>query len=270
MSANYDVSVLRLFLGEQSAAIWSDADLRNYVDLANMTVWKILSDAAPDITTYAYYITLGAAPNNSIIFPNAVSSVSSNQVIDATAGAGIGVPVSSVRVVYESKSPFANDGTDTYRKLKVKSGSGFYPVLENQNSLFNDLELPNLYQERMALFDYGTQSLTIHPAPSKNMTYTVELMTETPVYIKTSAGSTERTPLLTASADDNSNLLGVERFTGDDEKSVAFHAQQIVLYEAAYQASFVDKSLRREFAAERDRLLALVATPHTTSIDEAY
>ena len=36
------------------------------------------------------------------------------------------------------------------------------------------------------------------------------------------------------------------------------------------QASFVDKSMRREFATERDRLLALVATPPTISVDEAY
>jgi len=270
MSANYDVSTLRLFLGEHSASVWSDTDLRNYVDLANMTIWKILSDAAPELTTFSYYITLGAAPNNSIVFPNGVTSVSSNQVIDATAGAGIGIRVSAIRAIYQSKSPFANDGTDTYIKLKVKSGSGFYPVLENQNSLLNDLELPNIHQEKMAIFDYGTQSLTIHPAPSKDMTYTVELMTETPVYIKTSAGSTDRTPLLTQSADDNSNVLGIERFTGDDQKSIAFHAHQIVLYEAAYQASFVDKSMRREFATERDRLLALVATPPTISVDEAY
>ena len=270
MSANYDVSVLRLFLGEQSAAIWSDADLRSYVNLANMTVWKILSDMSPDLVTYPYYFKMGAAPNSSVTFNNSVSSVSANNVIDATAGAGVGVPVSSIRAVYESKSPFVGDGTDTYKKLKVKSGGGFYPVLENQNSLFNDLELPNIYQERMAIFDYGSQSLTVHPAPSKDMTYTVELITETPIYIKTSAGSSSRTPFITESADDDSNLLGAERFTGDDEKSVAFHAQQIVLYEAAYQASFVDKSMRREFAAERDRLLALLATPHTTSIDEAY
>ena len=43
-----------------------------------------------------------------------------------------------------------------------------------------------------------------------------------------------------------------------------------VMFDAAYQASFTDKSMRREFAAERDRLLALMATSSAMSIDEAY
>ena len=265
MGANLDVSVLRQILGEQSAAVWSDNDLRTYLELANITVWKILANRAPELVTYPNQFKIGTA--GSVDFALPLTTVT-DSVIDAS-DSGVNVPVASIQAVYESKSPPAATGKDTYRKLKVKTMAGAYPVLENSNSLFNDLELPNIYQERMAVFDYGKQSLNIHPAPSKDMTYMVQLITETPVYIRNGA-STQRTASITESSNDNSGLLGSERLSGETAKYIAAHAHPVVVYEAAYQASFVDKSMRREFADERDRILAIVIEPAPMSIDEAY
>lgn len=264
MGANLDVGVLRSFLGEHSESVWSDTDLRNHLNLANLIVWKILSDQAPDLVAYLYTFT---TDDENITFSNAVASVSSG-VIDATSGSGIGIPVASVRAVYESKSPLVS--TPSWRKIKVKTGGGLFPVFEGSNSIFNDLELPDLYQERIAIFDYGSQSLNIYPTLTKDMTYLVDLITETPIYIQDGAVTT-RTRWITDSDTDAAGFLGVERFYPDDDgKSVAHHCHLAVIYEAAYQASFVDKSMRREFGAERDRLLALLATQHTISVDEAY
>ena len=265
MGANLDVSTLRSILGEHSESVWSDNDLRSYLGLANLTVWKIISDMAPELVTYPYMFKVGSGGN--ISFANNVTTVT-DEVIDAS-DSGIGVSVASIRGVYESKSPPAAVGKETYTKVKVKTMSGAYPVLENSNTLFNDLEIPNLYQQRMAVFDYGTQSLTIHPPPSKDRTYMVQLITEAPVYIRNGA-TTQRTITITESSSDDSALLGVERLSGDSEKFIAPQAHHAVYYEAAYQASFVDKSLRREFGTERDRLLSLVLTPHTMTPDEAY
>lgn len=266
MGANMDVSVLRTFLGEQSSAVWSDADLRNYVSIANLTIWKILCDQAPGLVTYPYTFKVGGI-DASIGLMEDVSTVLGGDIIDADSGSGTGVRVASVLSVYEAKYPAG--GNASYKKLKIKTAQGPYPVLENSNSLFDDLEIPNFYQERMALFDYGTQSLTIYPAPGVAKTYLVSLITETPVYIL-AGDTTKRTAMVVDSSSNGSGPLGAERFDTQSTHSVAHHAHPAVIYEAAYQASFVDKSMRREFAAERDRLIAITSTPPPLSIDEAY
>lgn len=266
MGANMSVDIIRTFLGEQSSAVWSDNDLRNYMSLANLTIWKILCDQAPSLVTYPYTFKVGGS-GDSIQLMEDVDTVLPGQIIDADSGSGTGAMVASVLAVYEAKYPAGSN--PSFKKLKIKTGQGPYPTLENSNSLFDDLEIPNIYQERMAIFDYGTQSLTIHPAPGTAKTYIVELITETPVYIL-AGDSTKRTALIVDSSSDESNLLGSERFDNQSTVSIAFHAQQAVIYEAAYQASFVDKSMRREFAAERDRLIAITSTPPPLSIDEAY
>jgi len=122
----------------------------------------------------------------------------------------------------------------------------------------------------MAVFDYGSQTLQIHPKPSKDHKYLVALIPEAPIYIKTALDSAQRTSLVTQSISNDSELLGAERFTGDAGKTVAFHCHLAVHFDAAYQASFTDKSMRREFAAERDRLIGLMATSSVMSEDEAY
>jgi len=264
MGANLDVGVLRSFLGEHSESVWSDADLRGNLDIANTIVWKILSDQAPDMVAYNYLFKVGTS--GTITFTNAVTTVSSG-IIDASTS-GIGVPVSSVRAVYETKSPPGDN--PSYKKLKVKAIGGHYPVFESSNTIFDDLELPDIYQDRMAVFNYGAQEVILHPKPTKDKTYVIDLITETPVYIKSGA-TTTRTRFISQSNTDEAELLGVERFHPDDDgKAVAYQCHLAVIMEAAYQASFSDKSLRREFASERDRLIALTGSSHTTSIDEAY
>ena len=268
MGANLDVSSLRLFLGEQSAAIWSDNDLRTYLALANLTIWKILSDQAPDLTSYTYPIKIGPSGGYSAVTfttPIRITTIE-GETIDASTE-GIGAKVSGIRAVYETSSPVA--ANPSYKKLKVKTSHGHYPVLENSNSILADMELPNIYQDRVAIFDYGSQSLTIWPTLKKEMTYQVDLTTDGPLYIKSGA-TTTRTNFITEAYTDDSEFLGTERFWGNDGNTVAVYCHQLVLYEAAYQASFVDKAMRREFAGERDRLLALMATPGNTGLDEAY
>jgi len=263
MGANLDLTVIRNLLGEQSAAIWSDTNLRQFLSLANLTVWKIISDTAPHLVTFPYHFTLGNDVANVTMTDNVTSAP--GEVIAKESG--IGSRVSSVLSVYQTAS--SDLSSASWVKLKVKHASGQYPVFENSNSLLNDMELPNLYQEKTAIWDYGSQSLQIWPKPSKDHTYQVLLIPETPIYIKTGA-ATERTPDILSSNSDDSEFLGAERFAGDDDKAVAPHVGLAVILDAAYQASFVDKSMRREFAAERDRLLALMATPSAMSVDEAY
>lgn len=265
MSATINIEPLRRILGEHSESVWSDTDLRGFLDTSNLTVWKLICDQAPDLVTFPYYFILGG-DQNMVNFETVMTSATGGTVAK---NSGIGARVATVSAVYETSNT-SGDGNESWRKLDVKLGHGQFPVFENQNSLLNDLELPNIYQERMAVFDYGTQSLQIHPKPSSDHKYLVLLIPEAPIYIKTALDSAERTRFVTESISNDSELLGAERFTGDAGKTVAFHCHLAVHFDAAYQASFSDKSLRREFAAERDRLIALMATSSVMSIDEAY
>jgi len=263
MSATVNITPLRNILGEQSAAIWSDTDLRGFLNTSNLTVWKIISDQAPDLVTFPYHFTLGNDVSNVTMTSN-VTSVTGGVIAK---NSGIGSRVAGIMSVYETSS--SDLSSASWTQMKVKRGSGQYPVFENSNKLFNDLELPDVYQTRSAIWDYGSQSLQIWPKPSKDHIYQVMVIPEAPIYIKSGA-TTERTRWVTESNSSDSELLGAERFTGDDGNTVAFHCHMAVMFDAAYQASFTDKSMRREFAAERDRLLALMATSSAMSIDEAY
>jgi hypothetical protein len=263
MSANLDVTIIRRILGEHSESVWSDTELRQYLALSNLTVWKIISDTAPHIVTLPYHFTLGSDVANVTMTDN-VTSVTDEVIAKES---GIGSRVSAVLSVYQTAS--SDLSSASWVKLKVKNASGQYPVFENTNSLLNDLELPNIYQQKMAIWDYGSQSLQIWPKPSKDLTYLVTLIPESPIYIKTGA-ATQRTQDITLSSDDASTFLGIERFTGDDGKAVAPHAGLAVIFDAAFTASFTDKSMRREFASERDRLIALMGAPPSISADEAY
>ncbi len=263
MSANLNIEPLRRILGEQSSAIWSDTDLRNFLNTSNLTIWKIICDQAPDLVTFPYHFTLGNDVAN-VTMTNAVTSETGGIIAKSS---GIGSRVAGIVSVYETSS--SDLSSASWTQMKVKRGAGQYPVFENSNKLFNDLELPDVYQTRSAVWDYGSQSLQIWPKPTKDYTYQVLLIPEAPIYIKTGA-TTERTRWATESNSDDSEFLGAERLTGDDGKTVAFHCHMAVVLDAAYQATFTDKSMRREFAAERDRLLALMATSSAMSEDEAY
>ena len=264
MSTNLDVGVLRSILGEQSAAIWSDTDLQKLLSTSNMTVWKIISDQAPDLVTLPYHFTLGNDVAN-VTMTTPATSVTDGVVAKSS---GIGSRVATIVSVYETSS--SDLSSASWTQMKVKRSAGQYPVFENSNKLFNDLDLPDVYQTRSAVWDYGSQSLQIWPKPSKDHTYQVLLIPETPIYIQTAADSADRTPAIIDSYSDDSELLGAEQFTGDQGKAVAIYCQMAVNLDAAYMASFTDKSMRREFGAERDRLLALMATSSAMSEDEAY
>tara|TARA_R100001530_G_scaffold24874_4_gene20146 strand:+ start:417 stop:1208 length:792 start_codon:yes stop_codon:yes gene_type:complete len=263
MGANLDIGVLRGLLGEQSAAVWSDLDLRQHVSLSNLTVWKIISDLSPRLVTFPYQFALGNDVSTVTMTDN-VTSITSGTIDKES---GIGVRVSSISAVYETASSDPSSGP--WLKMAVKNAAGHYPAFETSNKIFNDLQLPDLYQTRVALWDYGSQGLQIWPKPPKDHTYLVLLVPETPIYIKTGA-PTERTPDIISSNSNDSEVLGAERFAGEDGNAVALHAGLAVVLDAAYRASFVDKSMRREFAAERDRLLAMMTAPTAMSDDEAY
>tara|TARA_R110000824_G_scaffold42980_10_gene125944 strand:- start:1186 stop:1983 length:798 start_codon:yes stop_codon:yes gene_type:complete len=265
MSATVDITPLRIILGEHSESVWSDTELRSLLNTSNLTIWKIICNDSPGLVTFPYHFKLGNDVA-SVTMTDAVTSATDGIIAKSS---GIGGRVSSILSVYETSTITSDLSSASWTQMKVASSSGQIPVFENSNRLFNDLELPDVYKNRSAVWDYGSQSLTIWPKPSKDHTYQVLLIPEAPIYIKTGA-TTERTRWVTESNSNDSELLGAERLTGDDGKTVAFHCHMAVMFDAAYQASFTDKSLRREFAAERDRLISLMATPATLSVDEAY
>ena len=264
MSATINIEPLRRILGEHSESVWSDTELRSFLDTSNITIWKLISNEAPDIVTFPYHFILGN-DQNMVSFETAMTSATGGTVAK---NSGIGARVAAIASVYETTDT-SSESEGPWKKLKVKAGHSKFPVFEDSNKIFQDLELPNVYKERTAVFDYGSQTLQIHPKPSKDHKYLVAVVLEAPVYIKSGA-TTERTNFVTGSNSSDSELLGAERFTGDDGKYVAFHCHLAVYFDAAYQASFTDKSMRREFAAERDRLISLMATTHSLSVDEAY
>lgn len=273
MSFTSNLSILRSILGEQSAAIWTDDDLKGFLNSANITVWKIICDLSPELMNKRFTFQLGSGTSSTAAFtatiPASPTSYGAAKIIPASYG--IGARVAQVLSVYESEYPPSSTypGDTSFKKIKVTTTNNPYPVFENSNRIFQDLELPNIYSERHAVFEYSDQVLVIFPAPNKDFTYKVHLVPEAPTYIKTGA-TTTRTPYINeAVSADSSDFLGTEFFSTDTGQFVAGTAHLAVIFEAAYMASFVDKSLRREFAAERDRHLALMTT-QPLSADEAY
>ena len=92
MGANLDVSLLRTFLGEHSESVWSDSDLRGLLDVANVTIWKALSERAPDLVAYNYLFKVGTS--GTVTFTNAVTTISSGIIDASTSGIGAQVAVS--------------------------------------------------------------------------------------------------------------------------------------------------------------------------------
>jgi len=220
------LTLLRIVLGEQSEAVWSNADLSTLLDFANKNIWRQAVTLYPG----GFRHRVDFSVNDTTL---GVGNELPERDIDVTDSDFIGRRVMMVERVYEQKGTFPNQTVDEFILITTDSiheGDHFGIVG------FGDLKVPAALTARQAIWDYAEQKITFMPPLKESTGLSVWYIPEEPA----SAISFSSAP--------NAELL--------DGKARSIH--RAVIFEAAFIATFKDKSLRAEFEMERDRAMQLL------------
>tara|TARA_R110002020_G_scaffold452_5_gene2287 strand:- start:4587 stop:5315 length:729 start_codon:yes stop_codon:yes gene_type:complete len=213
---------LRLIVGDQSEGVWSDTEIQTVLERSNRRVWRLAATKRPQDFVIVHTQTYTKDANEI------------NLAVNNSAG--------SAREIMSIEKAHYQETTSTdfaFIEIPMRSLS---EVREGESTWFLEQEIMRRIRNhpyemtfvRNGLEHNTEASVMIRPRPSQNLSLRLYVVPAEPYTTSLSSGGT--------------NLL--------DGKHEATH--EAVIFDAAYLLSFKDKSLRQEFAMERERILMAI------------
>ena len=234
-------ALLRVILGEASASVWSDSDLDTLLKQANKTIWRAAVAAMPSSFVQRFEIIV-PQPTDSTGKTWLVRLTVDSDVDSFTDGSSgvksvTGRTLLSVDRVYEH-----NTVGDRNKSVERRLVTMMHSRRALGTGPFEDLPHVQALERPQVRFVYGEQGLHMYPPLTKETEFTIYGVPEEPGSIPSGDASVFMDGMMPS-------------------------AHRAIVFEAAYVATFKDKSLREDFAAERDRTMAVIVDVPVSTIE---